>query len=489
MEEREGPKAAERAERLRERFASRFAAMSIAIHPSDLQEEHLDGSVIREIPGKSSNLKWAVRMGYEQCEEEGISSSAVIVTVADADCIFHPSYFSEVRREFCELRAAPGSQHQWTIWQAPQLPFRNYFASPAPSRIWGYIASSIEFGGVSGLACGGYHMTFSSFSLPLELVMKAKPWDGDVIADDHHCYLKCFLYAIHNQACQQMQMEGRCSGVNPNLQVRPIMLPVKTTSVAAETCIKSWKARFNQAQRHTQGVAELSYILLGVWDLLCTLPRSAYTFALFSKLCRVVLVPFSINMLSICQAIPFAAMSLYWLAHNREVPNCPNDIWLQLDRPEFYLCALAGGYNLVIPMVVPMALVIIASYFMISAAFLQPREVGKSDTVWSHEDGAIQPILGSKRFSLIGLILIDVVFLLPIVMPIYGLIPNVRSYWNVMIRGNRFKFVSAAKGVETPAIASNCSANTVQEQVKVATVMGRLSDKSQDARSNPEHEV
>jgi len=30
------------------------------------------------------------------------------------------------------------------------------------------------------------------------LVLKAKPWDGDVIADDHHCYLKNFFYSIYH---------------------------------------------------------------------------------------------------------------------------------------------------------------------------------------------------------------------------------------------------------------------------------------------------
>jgi len=474
MEDREGPVAAERARRLEERFASSFAKVSITFHPGDLKEDHLDGTVIPEIPGKASNLKWAVRHGYEECEDDGINPSAVIITVADADCIFHPFYFAEVSREFGELRAAPGSQHQWTIWQAPQLPFRNYFASPAPSRIWGYIASCIEFGGVSGLAFGGFHMTFSSFSLPLELVMKAKPWDGDVIADDHHCYLKCFLYAIHNQACQQMQMEGGCTGVNPPLQVRPVMLPVKTTSVAAESCLKSWKSRFNQAQRHTQGVAELSYILLGIWDLFRTLPRSAYTFTLFSKLCRVALVPLAINMLSICQAIPFAAMAVYWLLNNREMPNCPNEIWLQLDRPQFYLCVLAGGWNLVVPMIIPMVLLVAASYSMISVFFLLPRESGKSDTLWRREDGDIPPVGGSKRLSLFGLILIDVLFLTPAVMPIYGLIPNARSYWNVMVRGNQFKFVSAAKGVGTPTPFIEVEGEAVQSpKPNLSEIMGK----------------
>jgi len=325
-------------------------------------------------------------------------------------------------------------------------------------------------------------MTFSSFSLPLELVLKAKPWDGDVIADDHHCFLKCFLYSIHNQACQQMQMEGKCTGVNPTLQVRPIMLPVKTTSVEDKNCQKSWTSRFSQAQRHTQGVAELSYILLGVFDLLRTLPRSAYTCQLICKICRVVMIPFSINMLSILHAVPFGAMALYWLWHGQQVPNCPNELWLQFGKPEFYLCALSGSFNMAVPMMVPMALVIVASYFMISTSFLQHSTAAKSEAVWSREDASIPPTCGSRRLSLIGLILIDVIFLLPVVMPVYGFLPNVRSYWNVMIRGNRFKFISSAKGVETPAPVERSQEQCAQQKEcrNLCHTLGQTSDKVQD---------
>jgi len=153
----------------------------------------------------------------------------------------------------------------WTIWQPPQLPFRNYYGCMAPARVWGYIATIYEFGGVGGLVHAGFHMTFSSFSLPLELVSEADPWDGDVIADDHHCYLKCFLYSIYKQASKLAQAGGSC-GIDPPLVVRPVMLPVKSTSVVADGCFSSYSARFNQAKRHSQGVAELSYIFLGVFN-------------------------------------------------------------------------------------------------------------------------------------------------------------------------------------------------------------------------------
>jgi len=464
MEAREGEKAKERSGILEEQFGSCFTSMCTAFHPKNLTETHNDGSEIPEIPGKSSNLKWAIRCAHKQCVEQGVNLSSVIVTVADADCIFHANYFEEISRDFRGLQAGEGNKHQWTIWQGPQLPFRNYFASCAPSRIWGYISSCIEFGGVASLGLGGYHMTFSSFSLTLDLILKAKPWDGDVIADDHHCYLKCFLYSIHSQACEQMHTKGKCTGVYPALRVRPVMLPVKTTSVEDSNCKKSWMSRFNQATRHTQGVAEYCYIMLGVWDLLCTLPFRAYTCSLVCKLCRVVMIPFSINMLPIIHAIPFAMFALYWMWHLEEVPECPHTLWLQFDEKMFWLCAFSGAFNMVLPILVCFALLVIASYLMIDTAFLQQSDgKTKSDIVWKREDGGLPFTWGSRRLSLIGLILIDVVFLFPVVMPIYGFIPNVLAYWNVMLRGNRFKFVSAAKGVETPAPLPRVQEQLVQQ--------------------------
>jgi hypothetical protein len=200
MEEREGQdKVHKKAVKLQDRFGPCFADLCATLHPLNLEELHLDGSVNAEIPGKSSNLKWAVNVGRERCMEDGVDPGSTVLTVADADCIFHPSYFDKVGSEFRELRAASaatsgsGTWHPWTIWQPPQLPFRNYYGCMAPARVWGYIATIYEFGGVGGLVHAGFHMTFSSFSLPLELVSEADPWDGDVIADDHHCYLKCFF--------------------------------------------------------------------------------------------------------------------------------------------------------------------------------------------------------------------------------------------------------------------------------------------------------
>merc|ERR1719446_1761765 len=72
MEAREGPKAIERAEYLKEQFGHKFARLSAAVHPLGLVQEHLTGASVPEVPGKSSNLKWAVRQAFEDCVNDGI---------------------------------------------------------------------------------------------------------------------------------------------------------------------------------------------------------------------------------------------------------------------------------------------------------------------------------------------------------------------------------------------------------------------------------
>merc|ERR1712106_900031 len=149
--------------------------------------------------------------------------------------------------------------------------------------------------------------------------------------------------------------------MGPPLVVRPVMLPVKSTSVVADGCISSWAARFSQAKRHAQGVAEFSYVLLGVFNLLRTLPRSAYGWALIRKLWKVVMLPFCINMLPMCQTFPLMAVSILWFANGRELPECPSSLWHQPYNPLFYTCAVAGGYNLGVTVIVPMVLVVLAN--------------------------------------------------------------------------------------------------------------------------------
>ncbi|CAE6969463.1 PUT1 [Symbiodinium sp. CCMP2592] len=261
MEAREGPAGLEKAAQLDRGFSKYFSTFRSTSHPSNLREEHADGSWDPEVPGKASNVKWAVREAHRELLKESVDPASVILTVADADVVFHPRYFSHLTRDFGTVRRRGGGWHEWTIWQAPQLPFRNYYASPACSRVWAYVASIWECGGVAGLSFGSEHFAFSTYSLPLLLAVEAEAHEGDVIAEDHHCYIRCFFYsAVKEAALAQGGQEIPTWRGLARAHLRPIFLPVKSTSVVSDKGVwQTWIDRWFQAKRHAQGVAELSF--------------------------------------------------------------------------------------------------------------------------------------------------------------------------------------------------------------------------------------
>ena len=65
---------------------------------------------------------------------------------------------------------------------------------------------------------------FSAYSLPLDLAKNAQCWDGDVIAEDHHAFLKAWFYAVYkSQAGLQVTQwlpsgcqghKGKCLGAS-----------------------------------------------------------------------------------------------------------------------------------------------------------------------------------------------------------------------------------------------------------------------------------
>lgn len=452
MEAREGDAGEKKISTLQDKFSREFASFTATVHPADLNQDHLDDSVDLEVPGKASNLKWAVNQSYKTLRlQDSNRICNVILTVADADCMFHPDYFSAITKDFNELREKPEGQHQWSMWQAPQLSYRDHWHAPVCSRAWTYISSMYEFGGTSGLYWGGHHMVFSGYSMPLQLAMNVQCWDGDIIAEDHHAYLKTFFYSAHTSASQSLSQPGLWDdGCQPMLQVRPIFLPVKSTPViSSEGYWQNFVERWHQSKRHAQGVAELSYFLLALWDAMWTLPASTYSFCFFYKIGRILARLIFMHILPICQAVGLGVMTIYWLIYTRELPSCPNDLTIEdAFGGQYPLCALGGAWNLVWPMVVPFVCVICANYAMVSAAFLNPARSAKGKGIWYKEDSGIEPKCGSRSFGAFLLIAYDCTFFLSIMMIPYGLFACIYAMISVCFYGNRFTYITAAKAAK-----------------------------------------
>lgn len=454
MEARES-EARDKAERLKEKYSGSFAKVSATFHPSTLEEVHADGSRNAEVPGKASNCKFAVA---QVCKDVSMDTDCVhessVLTVADADVFLHPYYFEYISKEFAMLRAAGDDQHKWSLWQSPQLPWRNFYECPVVSRAWGYVSAMWEFGGVSELSLGGHHMVFSAYSLPLQLAEAAQCWDGDIIAEDHHSYMKSFYYGAY-MSKKEISAEKKSQitlwpSVHSPVRVLPVMLPAKSTSVnSSDGYWATWQERWSQATRHTQGVAEISYALLTTWDLLCTLSFSDLSFSFILKLIKVVMKPVMMHLTSTLQAIALAVLTLYWIFSGRSIPMCPKELSV-LDpgyRGQYLLCGLAGAWVLTWPVVIPFFLLMLANYRFIEVAFLAPARKGSSRSLWHSSDGGVKAWCGSAKLATCATIVIDCAIFLAPIMAVYGVLAEILAYWNVCMRGNVFTYVTASKSL------------------------------------------
>lgn len=460
MEAREGDAGQQKATDLKKKFADHFKRIIISNHPSGLMEVHQDGTEDPEVPGKASNLKYAVEQAYKECTEVGLPHDNVVLTVADADCMFHPYYFSQVCKDF-QHRRVEGT-HQHTVWQAPQFPYRNFFTAPIVSRVWGYVASTYEFGGVCSTAWGGHQMFFSSYSMPLSLAHQAQPWDGDVIAEDHHCWLKSFYFSLYQLAYQKSGTKQSIKAQKkdggdvelPLVQTRPIFLPVKSTMVETKEYSNAWIERWSQAKRHAQGVGELPYALYATYEAFrsCILPKRMGSWAIFVRMGQAVLRLFCMHILPIVQAIVLAVLSIKWFLNDRQIPLCPNKLWFFGDVNHFWhderyaLCGLAGAWVLVWPMVVPWALIVISNFLVVRKVFLQPAAAGRFSTLWHRQDGKPPP---NKNAALRawGMICFDAIFGMSWILIPYGFVVQILAHINILFLGNRgFSYVSASKG-------------------------------------------
>lgn len=449
MEARE-PEASDKFERLKEVHGKSFEKLLGTFHPANLQETHADGSSDPEIAGKASNLKYAVAQAFKLLSnEDSFNLDNSVLTIADADVFFHPSYFASVGNKFDELRKAGKEDHKWTLYQAPQLCWRNFWESPIVSRSWGYISSLYEFGGVTSLRYGGHHMVFSAYSVPMGLACNASLWDGDVIAEDHHAFLKSWFYSAY-QSHLQNEIEGTDDYISSRIKVHPVMLPVKATSVnSADGYLASWVERWHQATRHTQGVAEMSYACLAAWDMLSTIPVRSFSLSFCVSLIKVVMKPIFMHILPTLQSIALGVLTLYWLSHKMHVPGCPHrlSVWAIKHDQTTLICGLAGAWALTWPIVIPFALLIVSNFLMLRVAFLQ---AANDKSLWHKSDGGVVPFrftFGSKQLSALCCILVDCSIFTAPIMGIYGFLPEIIAYWNVMARGNSFKYVTASKAL------------------------------------------
>ncbi|OBZ88469.1 hypothetical protein A0J61_03492 [Choanephora cucurbitarum] len=220
----------EKAQRLQSFFSDRFAQIIITGHPSDIPGESR---------GKGSNVAYAARHGCKELVEKyNIDRRRIIITVSDSDSAIPELYVREVEE------ALNRSEDPYHLLCAPPIFFsRNCYDVPAAVRVTDITWSAMVMSNLSNSR--GMCIPCSNYSLSMELADKVGYWDtdADAVGEDMHMWLKCFW-----------KTQGQ-------VRTASIYVPINLTNVQTEGYFSNVSARYVQAKRHYNGVADVAYTL------------------------------------------------------------------------------------------------------------------------------------------------------------------------------------------------------------------------------------
>lgn len=218
-----------KASRLEAHFSNRFAQFITTGHPTNIPGESR---------GKGSNVAYAARHGCLELVNKGIDRKRVIITVTDSDAAIPELYIREVED------ALNKTDDPYHLLCAPPIFFsRNCFDVPASVRVTDITWSAMVMSNLSN-SCG-MCIPCSNYSLSLVLADTVGYWDtdADAVGEDMHMWLKCFW---------------KTKGL---VRTAPIYVPINLTNVQTESYLSNVRARYVQAKRHYNGVADVAYTL------------------------------------------------------------------------------------------------------------------------------------------------------------------------------------------------------------------------------------
>ncbi|KAI9024925.1 hypothetical protein CLU79DRAFT_699860 [Phycomyces nitens] len=218
-----------KAESLATYFKDSFLHFIVTVHPTDIPGESR---------GKGSNVAHAARVGCAEMVQRGVDRRQVILTVSDSDSSIPELYVREVERSFTQ------ADDPYFLLFAPPIFFsRNAFDVPAAVRMTDITWSAMV---MSNLSSGrGIAFPCSTYSLSMILAERVGFWDTDAdsVGEDMHMMLKCFF---------KTDGLARCC---------PIFVPINLTNVQTPGFWSNMNARYVQAKRHYNGVADVAYTL------------------------------------------------------------------------------------------------------------------------------------------------------------------------------------------------------------------------------------
>ena len=220
--------AEDKGQRLRNEFRDCFAGVHHTVHPPGLPGE---------IQCKSANLAWAARWASRELVATGrLQRDTLVVTSMDADTLWDPRYFSALT---CLFALHP--QRHLRFWQAPIRYHANIWDISPPMRLVNACSTAFELAYLA--APWWLPLPMSSWSLGMQLLEESGYWDGDVIADEWHMFIKSWFA---NQG--QVRLER-------------IFLPFAANATTGDSLREVVVNRYRQTLRHAWGSKEVGYII------------------------------------------------------------------------------------------------------------------------------------------------------------------------------------------------------------------------------------
>lgn len=225
-EERDEENFLEIADKMRARYADKFADFIVTVHPF---------GTVGEIPGKGSNLHYMGGEVKKRIDALDIPYDDIIVSAFDVDTVAHPQYFAKLTQLFL---TEPNSTR--TSFQPVTVFSNNIWSATAPVRI---AAFGTTFWLLGELVRPERLWTFSSHSMPWRMLVDVGFWEPDLVSEDSRIFMQAFLH-----------YEG-------NYRVTPVFLPVSMDTVAGGNYWESLVALYKQQRRWAWGVEHFPYMI------------------------------------------------------------------------------------------------------------------------------------------------------------------------------------------------------------------------------------
>lgn len=224
----------QKAKRLVNDYILQFKDMLYTVHPSGMPDES---------PGKGSNSNFAWHNGIKEYIEQRsvaeLDPNFAVVTVQDADSIYHESHFDSLT--YAYLSSHMKGTNNTSIWQSPMVCYRNFNEIPAMSRMISFVITMHE---IAALNDKNYEkISFSTYSMSHNFLTANNGWCPKYITEDWHCTVRTFF------------------NTGGKAKVRSLPFPVSCYSTQGETYYESLYERYIQGKRHSLALTEITYIL------------------------------------------------------------------------------------------------------------------------------------------------------------------------------------------------------------------------------------